>query len=428
MSFTIGGTTFPPPALDSISSSSNDSEILRIGVLSVARIAYLGLVEPVSTHASSVITAIASRDQSKADEYIRRKKTYLTGKCTAYGSYDELLNNPHIDAVFIPLPNSLHHQFALAALKKGKHIMIEKPIASNAQQAREIRAAAIQSGKVALEAFHWRFHPAAGCVKSLLLSGEYGAVLSIDARYAMFGGMFNRGEDIRFKYELAGGSCMDLTYVFSAIAYLGVRDSCDPDFEFEVLDSKFRLSPYDPLVDEQVEATILLSDPHPYGCNRNSRETGAPPSQIRATVGADLHSPPFLGIIPRFWDRPMLTIQTEKAEITFDNFMGPWISHSIAITAVTRDPTGQRILRRGKKIQTACYQGGPLWEQEESRTGAKVGEAWWTTWRYQLEGFVRRVKDGEAYAGPWVTLDESVRTMEMIDAVYAKGGLPVRGA
>lgn len=397
-------------------------------MLSVARIAYLGLVEPVSTHVSSVITAIASRDKSKAEDYIQRKKTFLTGKCTAYGSYDELLIDPDIDAVFIPLPNSLHHQFALAALKEGKHILIEKPITSNAQQAREIRAAAMESGKVALEAFHWRFHPAAGYLKSLLLSGEYGAMLSIDARYAMFGGMFKRSEDIRFKYELAGGSCMDLTYVFSAVAYLGVRDSQDPNFGFEVLDSKFRLSPHDSLIDEQVEATILLSDPHPYGSSNNGQGTGSPPSQVRATVGADLSSPPFLGIIPRLWDRPMVTIQTEKAEITFENFIGPWVSHAIIITPVTRDPTSQKILRRGKKIQKTCYQGGPLWEQEETRTGGKIGEEWWTTWRYQLEGFVRRVQEGEAYAGPWVTLDESVKVMEMIDAVYAKGGLPVRGA
>lgn len=127
----------------------------------------------------------------------------------------------------------------------------------------------------------------------------------------------------------------------------------------------------------------------------------------------------------------MVTIQTEKAEITFDNFMSPWLHHTITITPVTRDPAdSQKILRRGKKIKKKCYKGGPLWQQEESRTegGAEIGEEWWTTWRYQLEGFVRRVQGGEAYAGPWVTLDESVKVMEMIDAVYAKGGLPVRGA
>lgn len=413
-------------ALESTAHNSGVSKPLRIGVLSVARIDYLGLIEPVSTHASSFITAIASRDKSKAEEYIRQKKSFLLGKCTAYGSYDELLNDPDVDAVFIPLPNSMHHQFALAALQKGKHVLIEKPMTSNALQAKEVRAAAIKSGKVALEAFHWRFHPAAGYVKSLLLSGEYGAVLSIDARYAMFGGMFKR-DDIRFKYELAGGSCMDLTYVFSAIAYLGVRDSQDPNFEFEVLDSKFRLSPSDPLVDEQVEATILLRDPHPYGSNVGGSGSGAP-SQIRATVGADIYAPPLLGIIPKFWLTPTVTIQTEKAEIEFQNFIGPWVTHSISITPVTRDPATGKTLSRGKKVQQKCYQGGPLWEQEEARTEGKIGEEWWTTWRYQLEGFARKIQEGDAYAGPWVTLDESVKVMEMIDAVYTKGGLPVRGA
>ena len=260
-------------ALKSGASNSDDPKPLRIGVLSAAGIAFLGLVEPVSTHASSFVTAIASRDKSKAEDYIQQKKPFLTGECTAYGSYDELLNDSDVDAVFIPLPNGLHHRFALAALKKGKHVMIEKPIASNAQQAREIRDAAKVSGKVALEAFHWRFHPAAGYLKSLLLSGEYGNMLSIDARYAMFGGLLKREEDIRFKYDLAGGSCMDLTYVFSAITYLGVRDATDPNFEFEVLDAKFRLSPYDSLIDEQVESTILLRDPHPYGRSDNAHNS-----------------------------------------------------------------------------------------------------------------------------------------------------------
>lgn len=384
----------------------------------------MALIDPVSTHKSSIITAIASRNKTKAEEYIRQNKSFLPGTCTAYGSYEELFNDPNVDAVYIPVPNSMHLQLALAALQKGKHVLLEKPITSNALQAKEVRAAATKSGKVVLEAFHWRFHPAAGYVKSLLQSGEYGAVLSIDARYAIFAGMFKRSNDIRFQYELAGGSCMDLTYMFSAIAYLGVRDSQDPNFEFDVLDAKFRLNPNDPLVDEKMEATILLNDPHPYG--NTTGESGAP-SQIRATVGADLSAPPLFGIIPRIWEMPVITIQTEKAEIRWENFIGPWLHHTISVTPVTRDASSGKILTRGKKITTNCYQGGPLWEQEEARTDTQVGEKWWTTWRCQLEGFTRKVKDGDDYVGPWVSLDESVTVMEMIDAVYTKGGLPVRG-
>ncbi|KAK5055932.1 hypothetical protein LTR84_012482 [Exophiala bonariae] len=412
--------------LESATGPTGDgSKPLRIGIVSTARINYLALIEPVSTHTSSFVTAIASRTVAKAEEYIQRNKVILTGTCKAYGSYQELFDDPDVDAIYIPVPNSMHHELTLAALRKGKHVLIEKPITSNALQAKEVRAAAIESGKVALEAFHWRFHPVAGYIKSLLLSGEHGAVLSIDARYAMFAGMFTRGGDIRFRYDLAGGSCMDLTYVFSAIAYFGVRDNSDPNFEFEVLDSKFRVNPQDPLVDEQMEATILLKDPRHY---TNAAGTSGAPAQIRATVGTDIYAPPLFGIIPRVWELPTLTIQTEKAEIRVDNFIGPWISHNIAITPVTRDAGTGQILSRGKKFQTKLYQGGPLWEREEARTGTKVGENWWTTWRYQLEGFARKVRDGDDYLGPWVTLDESVRVMEMIDAVYTKGGLPVRGA
>lgn len=414
-------------ALNSASEPSDNGrpKPLRIGIVSTARINYLALIEPVSTHKSSFVTAIASRTEAKAQEYIQQKKSFLTGACKAYGSYDELFDDPDVDAVYIPVPNHMHHELALAAIRKGKHVLIEKPITSNALQAKEVRDAAKESDKVTLEAFHWRFHPAAGYVKSLLLNGEYGAVLSIDARYAMFAGMFSREGDIRFKYELSGGSCMDLTYVFSAIAYFGVRDNQNPNFEFEVLESKFRVTPQDPLVDEQMEATVLLKDPHHY-----SDATGKPgaPTQIRATVGTDIYAPPVLGIIPRFWTMPTLTIQTERAEIKFENFIGPWISHNISVTPVTRDASSGKILTRGKKSQAKCHQGGPLWEREEARTDGPVGEKWWTTWRYQLEGFARKIQDGDDYLGPWVTLDESVRVMEMIDAVYTKGGLPVRGA
>lgn len=344
-------------------------------------------------------------------------------KCKAYDSYDALVAAEDIDAVYIPLPNGLHYKWALAALAKGKHVLIEKPIASNAQQTREIRDAAARAGKVALEAFHWRFHPSAHILKELLLSGEYGRVVSVHAQATIPVGIIKM-DDIRFQYELAGGCCMDLTYVFSAIAYFAPRDVTDPNLEFEVIDTKARLNFKDKLIDEAISATINIQDPHPYGSTNE-------PAIVKCTVKADLAQPKLFGLIPKLWEAgaPTITIQTERAEIIFSNFMVAWAGHTITVTPVDRSPIdSSKVLKRGKKRVLKQYKGGPFWDQE--LTGEEdSGQDWHSNYRWQLEAFVRMIQKGESgYKGPWVSLDESIRVMELIDATYEKAGLPVRGA
>jgi predicted dehydrogenase len=147
-------------------------------------------IDPVSTHPTALITAIAARDKSRAQAQIDAYKSLLPGDVKAHGSYDAVVSDPDIDAVYIPLPNGLHHRWAVAALRNAKHVLIEKPMASNAREAREIRDAASAAGKVALEAFHWRFHPAAHTVKSMVLSGEYGPVRSVNAAMVFPAGFF----------------------------------------------------------------------------------------------------------------------------------------------------------------------------------------------------------------------------------------------
>ncbi|KIW87662.1 uncharacterized protein Z519_11636 [Cladophialophora bantiana CBS 173.52] len=418
-----------------VSSPSPPSQppLLRLGVLSAAAINNTAIWDPVATHPSTVITGLAARDKSRAEAQIASHKRFLPVECKAYGSYASLLNAEDIDAVYIPLPNGLHHKWTLAALEKGKHVLIEKPIASNAQQAREIRDAAARAGKVALEAFHWRFHPSAHVVKQLLLSGDYGRVIAVDARAVLPGGVLGK-DDIRFKYDLAGGCCMDLTYVFSAIAYFAARDVTDPNLEFEVVDAKARLNEKDKLIDEAITATLKIKDPNPYAAS-DSRTTA--PAEIKASLAADLSQPKLFGIIPKIWAAgvPSVTIQCDKAEIVYENFMGPWLSHKIAVVPVTRDPATNEIVKRGgatkrKPLTLKQFKGGPLWDRELTLDG---GQAWWTTYRWQLEAFARMIRegagDGEAgYKGPWVDMAESIRVMEMIDSTYEKLGLPLRGA
>ena len=400
-------------------STTTQSPFLRIGILSAAAINYTAIFDPVSTHPTVLITGLAARSKSRAEAQIQAKKRFLPAECKAYESYSSLLNDPDIDAIYIPVPNGLHHDWAIAALEKGKHVLIEKPIASNAQQAREIRDAAAKAGRVALEAFHWRFHPSAHVLKQLLSSGEYGRVLSLNVVGLTPAGVFKK-DDIRFQYDLAGGCCMDLTYMFSAIAYFAARDVSDPNLEFEVVEAKARLNANDKLVDEAICATIRLKDPNPYDPSKEA-------AIVKCTLNADLAQPGLFGIIPKLWGGPpSITIQAEGAEITYSNFMGAWTAHSITITPVTRHATNSsKILSQGKKKVLKQYKGGPLWDNELSTEGG--GEEWWTNYRWQLEAFARKIEQGEKYKGPWVSLEESIRIMEMIDKTYEKVGLPLRG-
>lgn len=389
-------------------------------MLSAAAINPTAIFDPIATHPDAVVKAIAARDVRRAEAQIAK---YKLTHVTAYGSYDQLLADADIDAVYIPLPNGLHYEWTIKALELGKHVLIEKPIASNAHQATQIRDTAARTGKVALEAFHWRFHPAAHTVKELVDSGAYGALKSIAVKFQLTAGLFQK-DDIRFQYSLAGGSCMDLTYVFSASSYFS---SAGENTAVEVLHTEPRISKTDPKIDEAMKSTFTLTNP------------GKP--AVTCTVDADLVLPNLFGIIPRFWaGLPTATIELEKAQIQYNNFPAPWARHSITIRE--RDGGGDLT---GKKEVRTCYNGGPEW--------GDVGEKWWTTYRYQLEAFVARIRESSATdtvdgveegtqgpggggsgkhesglsGGLWMTLGESIGVMSVIDAVYRKARLPCRG-
>lgn len=372
---------------------------LRIGVLSAANINYSALFDPVETHPDVTINAVAARSLPKAQAQIAK---YNLSSAKAYGSYDEVLDDPDIDAVYIPLPNGLHFEWAIKSMKAGKHVLIEKTITSNARQAEKISETSKATGKVALEAFHWRFHPATHKVKELVSSGKYGAVQSVFAKFMITAGALGQ-DDIRFQYDLGGGACLDLAYVFSGTTYYACHDimKCG----FDVLEAKPRLAPKDRKVDEAIEATFEVIQP--------GKE------KVTCKVEGDLSQPKLFGIIPRIWDaKPFLSIELERARIDFPGFVGSWLNHSIIINE--KDSNGALT---GSKMTEQCYVDGPQW------VGGR-GARFWTTYRYQLEAFVDivRAKDkGGKYSGPNVPLEESVKLMELIDAVYEKAGLPIRG-
>lgn len=374
---------------------------LRLGVLGAAAINPVAIFDPVATHPDVAIVGIAARSKAKAEAQIAKYK--LSGT-RAYGSYEDLLADEEIEAIYCPLPNGLHYEWALKSLAAGKHVLAEKPIASNADQVRELKRVSLKTGKIVLEAFHWRFHPAAHLVKSLAESGEYGAVQEVTARAVIPAGALAK-DDIRFSYALAGGSCMDLTYVFSATSYFAVP-ALGEGTTIDVLEARPRINAQDKDVDEAMAATYTIS---------NHGKT------VTCHTESDLAEPWLFGLIPRIWSMPFLRIGLEKATIDFPAFPGPWVNHTIT---VTDKPSG--------KVVKKCsqYTDGPQW-------GTR-GQRFWTTYRYMLEAFVegvRAVQSGEKSvqevdAGrigiPWVPLDESIAEMGIIDQTYERAGLPLR--
>ncbi|KAI1796993.1 NAD binding Rossmann fold oxidoreductase [Ganoderma leucocontextum] len=352
-------------------------DALRLGILSTAAINSAAIVYPAKTHGGVIVSAIASRDLKAAQE---AAKKFDIPK--AYGSYEEMLNEPGIDAVYISVPNGMHGEMTRKALNAGKHVLLEKPFTANADEARAIVKLAAQKNLVLVEAFHWQYHPAAHWLKDQLDSGKYGEVLRTFARMTTPKGSIPR-KDIRWEYNLAGGSLMDMTYVVSATRFFLAAN-----VPREVASAKARLSPKDQRVDDAMEATLRF-------------DLGG--RMVEGKLYTDMWRANMLGLIPRVWELPSIEIETEHAVIYFYNFMMPHVYHYITIYD-----------KRTKKTTTEKhYGGGPKWGDR--------GQEWWSTYRYQLEAFVDMVRGKQP--PHWVAPDNSIAQMETIDMVYEKSGL-----
>ncbi len=191
----------------------NASSPVRIGVLGAAAIVPEALTRPARTVPKAQIVAIAARDPKRAQAFAHKHHIPRV-----HQTYSDLLNDPKIDAIYNPLPNSLHAEWTIRALKAGKHVLCEKPFASNAQEAEEMAKTAHETGLVLSEAFAYRYHPLTRRVKEIIASGELGNIQHIDAQFCF---LLPSRNNIRFKYELAGGALMDCgCYPVSLIRFL----------------------------------------------------------------------------------------------------------------------------------------------------------------------------------------------------------------
>jgi predicted dehydrogenase len=219
---------------------------LRWGVLSTAKIArekWIPGVRRAPRHRGEVV-AIASRDEAAAETVARDLAIPR-----AHGSYEALLADPEIDAVYIPLPNHLHREWAIAAARAGKHILCEKPLALTAAEAQEIVDAAAAAGVVVMEAFMYRLHPSWVAVRELLAAGRIGRLQTVQSWFSYFN---DDPRNIRNIAAAGGGALMDIGCYTSNLSRMlfGAEPERveaaivrDPDQEIDVLTSALLVFP-----------------------------------------------------------------------------------------------------------------------------------------------------------------------------------------
>jgi D-xylose 1-dehydrogenase (NADP+, D-xylono-1,5-lactone-forming) len=184
---------------------------LRLGLLSTAKINELVIA---GAPADVAIVAVASRDGARAQAYAREH-----GIERSHGSYEALLADTEVDAVYISLPNGLHHEWTMRALAAGKHVLCEKPYSRHAAEVEEAWAAAADRGLVVAEALMYRHHPQARRAKELVDGGAIGRLRLIRASFSF---RLLDHSDIRMLRELDGGALMDLgCYCISGSRLLG---------------------------------------------------------------------------------------------------------------------------------------------------------------------------------------------------------------
>jgi predicted dehydrogenase len=249
------------------------------------------------------VVAVAARDRARAEAFARRHHIPRV-----HDSYEALLADPEIDAVYNPLPNGLHAEWTLRALDAGKHVLCEKPLTANAAEAEQVAAAADRTGLVVMEAFHYRYHPLAHRMVEVVRSGEIGAVRHVEASLCF---PLPRFSDIRYRYDLAGGALMDAgCYAVHMVRLLGGEEPV-------VRSARAKL--HDPLVDRAMTAELAFPSGH----------TG----RIRASM----------------WSSSLLRVAArvvgDAGELRVFNPFGPHHFHRLTV----RSPLGRQRERFGRR-------------------------------------------------------------------------------
>jgi predicted dehydrogenase len=214
----------------------------RFGILGAAKIAPNALTLPARQVPEVAVTAIAARDPARAREFAKANNIPRV-----LASYAELIADPELDVIYNPLPNSLHCEWSIRAMRAGKHVFCEKPIAANAAEAERMAHVAEATGMLLLEAFHYRYHPLADKVRALIHNGALGKLQHLEGNFSVP----IPPDNIRFNWSLGGGATMDLgCYPLHMIRYFSGMTP-------RVVAAKAQIGPPD--IDVAMEADLELA-------------------------------------------------------------------------------------------------------------------------------------------------------------------------
>ncbi|KAK2598623.1 hypothetical protein N8I77_012019 [Diaporthe amygdali] len=392
---------FRPPV------AAKQDDALKFGILGAANIAEMGFIVPAKSHPEVIVYAVAARDKKRAVAYAKKH-----GIPEVRDTYQAILDDPAIDAVYIPTPNGLHFEWALKALAAGKHVLLEKPSTSNAEEAQLLFRSPLiltpqsQPAPVLMEAFHTFFTPA---WRLFMTTVDRPSIAHVQAR-AVIPSFIAADDDIRFNYDLAGGSAMDVgTYTVRAVrGVMGVEP-------------------------EACVGADLQRMPPPYErCDCMFRAQFQFPGDAVGEIEGGLRGSNF-GLA---W--PTLTVRHRAVAVTgaevedgtdvkrtrkvvFVNFMFGPIYHRIDIEdefVVTKEGTEEVVRKYVKKETKKAYTFKEMGVDQP-------GEIYWLTYRHMLEQFVNRIRGREG-SGMFITHEDSMAQMRALDMIYEKSGLGLR--
>jgi predicted dehydrogenase len=178
---------------------------LRIGILGAAGIAKVAVVPAIEGSRNARVVALATRDPERGAEWARS-----LGLALVPASYEAVIADRDVDAVYIPLPNSHHAEWTIRAARAGKAVLCEKPLARTAAEAEAAIRACAESGVVLMEGFMYRFHPQHARVRELIAAGAIGDVVEVQAHLSVDLMSPIDPSNVRFKPELGGGALLDM--------------------------------------------------------------------------------------------------------------------------------------------------------------------------------------------------------------------------
>jgi len=335
---------------------------LRIGTLGAARITPAALVKPARSVPGATVVAVAARDRERAERFATKH-----GIPTVHGSYQDLLADPGVDAVYNPTPNGLHGRWTIAALEAGKHVLCEKPFTANAEEAEAVAAvAAAHPDLVVMEAFHYRYHPLVDRLLEVITSGDLGEIRRIETRMCI---PLPSRKDIRYDPALAGGALMDVgCYTIHQLRTLAGAEPTVVSAEAKTVKAT---DGGPPTIDRWAKAELTFADGRTGGIE--CALWSAKPLSLGAKVTGD------------------------RGEMRVFNMTGPQFFHRVVVKS--RDP------RSGVQSKTTLKEKGDA------------------TYVYQLQAFVAAVQTGAPTLTP---PSDSIATMRVIDACYRAAGLEPR--